>query len=490
MRRRRCVIVLAAVALSSLVAARFIGAIDPDAAFYLLPTRVWELLAGALAAVGLASAKAPEGAGPVCAQLGSLAGIGFILLAVFTFGESTPSPSHYTVLPVAGAVLVIVFGGGRTAVGRLLACRAVVGTGLVSYGAYLWHQPLFAFARHQYPDGPGDVPLLGLSALSLILAYITWQCVELPFRYGRFSARPRASAMLAAAFALCVTATSVTGVFTRGYEDAYYHFRLTDRERELFDLVRANRDANYLTDRMADNGDCVFWAAGLDDVFLDRFAACARRFGPATVILGDSHAMSIFNALHRSDFAGFMVGLAQGGCRTHDTASECPYEAFVRFAAQSGGQVRTVIFHQAGSPVFENYARGRYALDVAAVGRIADYLNEVDRWARVVWLGPYVETRDDFRDIERPLKAGVRIRPSEIELFAALEEELRRTHAAGRGAFEFVGFSELVVFKSDSLLIDRCLVYQDAGHFSACGEEVIGRELGPALRLRLAESSS
>jgi len=200
--------------------------------------------------------------------------------------------------------------------------------------------------------------------------------------------------------------------------------------------------------------------------------------------------MSIFNALHKSAFADFLVGVAQGGCRPAENSPDCPYKEFVEFTERSGGQMQTVIFHQAGSPIFENYARGRYALNAAAVGRIIDYLNEVDRWTRVIWLGPYVEIRDDFRDIERTLKAGVRIRPSEIELFAVLDNELRRTHAAASGTSEFVGFFDLVVLKPDSLLIDGCLVYQDSGHFSACGEEVVGRELGPALRLRLVESGS
>ncbi len=97
----------------------------------------------------------------------------------------TPFPSVWTLLPVAGTVLLIFGGGGATLVpGRMLAWRPLVLVGLISYPAYLWHQPLFAFARIRSLD---PVPVWGyllLSALALGLAWATWRLIEMPVRRG------------------------------------------------------------------------------------------------------------------------------------------------------------------------------------------------------------------------------------------------------------------------------------------------------------------
>jgi hypothetical protein len=57
----------------------------------------------------------------------------------------------------------------------------MVGIGLISYSAYLWHQPLFVFTRHRSLTEPSVAMLLFLSSLSIILAYFSWRFVEIPF---------------------------------------------------------------------------------------------------------------------------------------------------------------------------------------------------------------------------------------------------------------------------------------------------------------------
>ena len=57
----------------------------------------------------------------------------------------------------------------------------LVGVGLVSYSAYLWHQPLFALMRQRKFDPPNAMFLVFLSLLAMLLAYVTWRYVRLPF---------------------------------------------------------------------------------------------------------------------------------------------------------------------------------------------------------------------------------------------------------------------------------------------------------------------
>ncbi len=156
----------------------------PRANFYLLPTRAWELLAGSIAAWlhwrGLA-----QGAGPGAVRLApALSWFGLVLIAysMLTYDGNTRFPSVLALVPVLGTVLVVLFGAAPQGAGRILSLRPMVGVGLVSYSAYLWHQPLFAFARIRSVNEPSVPLMLGLAALSLALAAFTWRFVEQPFR--------------------------------------------------------------------------------------------------------------------------------------------------------------------------------------------------------------------------------------------------------------------------------------------------------------------
>ncbi|MFM2121149.1 MAG: O-acetyltransferase OatA, partial [Pseudomonadota bacterium] len=206
--RRRLTWLLAGLLLVSLGVAQKSLAEAPAAAFFLLPARGWELLVGALVAVvQLRRAALASGAGlpPALAELGGLAGLALLVGAVLAFDQRTPFPGLAALLPTGGAALVILCASGQTWVGRLLGHRLLVGLGLISYSAYLWHQPLYALARHRSPTEPGAAVFTGLLLLSLGLAWLSWRFVERPFRrrgaYSRrqvFAAAAGSSALLLA----------------------------------------------------------------------------------------------------------------------------------------------------------------------------------------------------------------------------------------------------------------------------------------------------
>ena len=79
-----------------------------------------------------------------------MVGLALICLPVFLFDRQTPSV--WLIAPVLGAVLVLTVGGAGTTAARVLSWQPIVLVGLISYSAYLWHQPLFAFARIRLPS--------------------------------------------------------------------------------------------------------------------------------------------------------------------------------------------------------------------------------------------------------------------------------------------------------------------------------------------------
>jgi len=173
------------IALLSLAWAEWLWRQSVEANFYLLPSRAWELMLGALAAFYLRQNRVEQG---TFAQVASLLGLGMLLLAIFGLHQGIPFPSLYALLPTLGAVLLIVFATPATWVGQWLGNQVLVGIGLISYSAYLWHQPLFVFARIQAIEEPSAGLMAGLSVLTLLLAYVSWRWVEKPLRErSRFS---------------------------------------------------------------------------------------------------------------------------------------------------------------------------------------------------------------------------------------------------------------------------------------------------------------
>lgn len=188
LRREWLALLLAGLALLSLGAAEYGLRNFPDASFYLLPTRAWELLAGAIYAI-LAADRAPFASSRLAVRnLSSLTGLGMIIAAIVTYGPDTPFPGTPALLPVLGALLVIATATPDTVAGKLLAVRPMLAIGLWSYSIYLWHQPLFALVRYR-EDAPGMLTMSALTVATLGLAYLGWRHVETPFRRASWRGR-------------------------------------------------------------------------------------------------------------------------------------------------------------------------------------------------------------------------------------------------------------------------------------------------------------
>lgn len=179
--KRWILVMLGLVFITSLAVAEWAAYAKPAAAFYLLPTRGWELLVGAFAAFYLSKASHKE-FGKAVGEVGGWLGVTLILYAVFFYSKATPFPGLYALVPTLGTVLVILFATQQTTVGKFVGNNSFVGVGLISYSAYLWHQPIFAFAR-TYTFGQLSIEITAsLIFFSFFLALLSFRYVETPFR--------------------------------------------------------------------------------------------------------------------------------------------------------------------------------------------------------------------------------------------------------------------------------------------------------------------
>lgn len=147
--------------------------------FYLLPARAWELLVGVI----LAKIEFDKG-GFEHRRLGwlmSTSGLILIVLSIVLFNEETPHPSIFTAIPVLGTAVIIMFASRRDFTTLALSSKGLTGIGKISYGFYLWHFPVFAFARIS-ESSPTDLDKYGWILLALALSTATYYLIEQPFR--------------------------------------------------------------------------------------------------------------------------------------------------------------------------------------------------------------------------------------------------------------------------------------------------------------------
>ncbi len=185
---------------------------DPTSAYFSTLTRVWELGAGALLALGAARLR-----GLTRGFLGVLSwvGLGLIAWSCLTYTSATAFPGRAAIVPVLGAVLVLAGGSRPTPYGAsLLLDRAPMRSlGNISYSLYLVHWPLLMIPAMATGHEPTTVRKIALVWLAVSVAAVMYRWIETPFRSAAFwqRSRARALALWPAAVAFVLVGVTIVG---------------------------------------------------------------------------------------------------------------------------------------------------------------------------------------------------------------------------------------------------------------------------------------
>ena len=157
---------VALAALASFALMLHLSVTSPRSGFFLLPPRIWEMLAGGLIYL------LPPLAG-IRARMAQIAGLALVFLSVAT-AQAQAWPDATTLLPVIGTALVILASLRHS---RITGNAVVSWIGLRSYSIYLWHWPLAVMlARSDHVGDPAYI-LAGIAA-SLVLGHFSWRFLE------------------------------------------------------------------------------------------------------------------------------------------------------------------------------------------------------------------------------------------------------------------------------------------------------------------------
>ena len=152
----------------------------PAATFYFLHTRMWELIAGSLLAY-FEIFKKKRTKNSFLNLIFPSVGIILIIHSIFFYNDKIFHPSLYTLSPVIGVSLIIWYSKKEELITKILSSRIFVGIGLISYSMYLWHYPIFAFARIK-SDLPSQYDKFEWIVLTIFLSILSYFFIEKFFR--------------------------------------------------------------------------------------------------------------------------------------------------------------------------------------------------------------------------------------------------------------------------------------------------------------------
>ncbi|MFO1209637.1 MAG: acyltransferase family protein [Amaricoccus sp.] len=326
--RRRAVLAIAGICLASFALSEHALLTGrPQAAFYLLHSRAWELGLGAALALGAPPVPRSRAAAEVLA----LAAAAAILVPVLAYGPATRFPGLAALPPCLGTAALIWLHGARpTAVRAALSRRPVVFVGLISYSVYVWHWPIIVFDRILHGE-PGPLRSLACIGLSLAVGAASWAWIERPFRrpWGPLHTRRAVFAASVAAMAVMTAAGALIsltdGLPGRLPPAAARAFAAADDTSPIGDHCRGvgrigDPACRFGAEPAGDTADFLLWGDSHAGAVLPGVEAAAVRAGKNGFAAGQTACAPLLGVDridlgmdHRcSDFADAVLKFLQG----------------------------------------------------------------------------------------------------------------------------------------------------------------------------------
>lgn len=276
----------------------------PDAAFYLLPARAWELGAGALVALG----AFPRIKSDTLRQTVSLIGLALIFFSVIFIEPSHLFPAPLALAPVAGASLVIAYCSHGVSY-RILAFQPMQKIGNISFSLYLWHWPVITFYRLETGNTLTPFETVTLTAVSVALAYCTYAWVERPCLKLVAAMRKSADRTVTLTGIFVLLSTVLAVALT---SSLFKNWRSLPKDvAHVASFLDYRETENYK--QQFRRGKCFISSSDSADIDPDCLALSLTK--PNMVVLGDSHAAQFWRAIAERYTDFNVIQATASGCR-------------------------------------------------------------------------------------------------------------------------------------------------------------------------------
>ena len=445
---------------------------NPSFNFYVLPTRGWEILAGSILAY-IEITQGHRGKNKTLKLIFPSIGLFLIVHSILFFNDETFHPSLYTFSPVLGVCLIIWFSNKNELITKILSTKLFVGIGLISYSLYLWHYPIFAFARVKY-FLDNIIKEISSGLIILTLSIISYYFIEKPFRNKKFSFK-NVLIIILILIGIIVTFSSYT----------------------LYKDGKLNKVNIFIEKQIASplyRAECKFSSSksnfSEEVLFKEQFINCKKKYHKFILILGDSHSVDLFNSISKiSNKTEFIIGLNQEGCRPFNkNSNRCNYRNALQFIEKYNQEIKYIFFTHKGSYFLTNIGSEKQndlnnsklrklPLNEKQINNTIKYLNLIKKLnENLIFIGPHLEP--NF-----PLKRKNIIQLSNNNLkdntnYDLIEVDKRLKEVTKKNAIFYLSKIDIIDFNFEKdFFINGNLTFSDTDHWNEFGEIYFGKRL-------------
>ena len=227
----------------------------PSISFYFIHTRMWELLAGSI----LAYFEITKGHRSKNQLLNiTLPTIGLVLIShsIIFFDNDIFHPSFFTLSPIIGVCLIIWFSNKDELITKVLSTKLFIGIGLISYSLYLWHYPIFAFARIIDLTQGSLFNKLLLVIIIVILSTLSYYFIERPARNKKYNINFIIKFL--SITILLIFTFNLVGILNNGFEKKKNFPKIITNASKNLDYRNNYQNKIKCHDRKGNNGFCIF----------------------------------------------------------------------------------------------------------------------------------------------------------------------------------------------------------------------------------------
>jgi len=480
--KKYLLIIIALLSLSSLTLWFYGNIFFQTATFYLPITRAWELLAGAFLAIYVYRYGFFQN------KNFSALGLLIIFFSFYLFGSEGKLKNLFMVLPVIGTLLILSVRKHYSLVKAILMNRVSVFFGLISYSLYLFHQPIFAFAKIYFIDLE-FYQILFFLILSIFISYISWKYFERIFR-TRYQSRLNFSKTLISLSFLFLLSIfiGIQAIKTDGNRSSYLE-NLNYEESQTHQLLEDLKAENE-TDAFIDNGKCVVNANDFTDELRERILECKEIFGAGILFFGDSHAKDIFNSYQYTSKREFIIGLTANFCQAHEKINHCYFPELGSFIKEFPEIFEKIYFHQAGyffltennKELNDKYLLEQLPLNDSSTvfgisrNRIQELRSNLDSlFNNIIIIGPRLEPHIQTKYIKKySCNHKFNTRENLDDAFYRLDKVFIEVFNDSA----YLSLQEILKFSIDTDLLNCNEIYwSDADHWSRAGEKKFGKRI-------------
>jgi peptidoglycan/LPS O-acetylase OafA/YrhL len=154
----------------------YISQVNQSAAFYLLPTRAWEMMAGGLIFLFFSNANFK----PSSKKALELVGFGLIFLSTIFFTSESVWPGYNALIPVFGTFLILLAANNQSFFTNNKIAQFL---GNTSYSIYLWHWPIVYYLGYFEKQNNASWIVFAIG-LSILLGWLSYRFIETTTRKG------------------------------------------------------------------------------------------------------------------------------------------------------------------------------------------------------------------------------------------------------------------------------------------------------------------